>query len=382
MSATKSERGKTLNMNINDFTENKLYAIKESHNLAMLTSATAVAALLSGSVWITNPSASIHRTMDFMYPDLSPSVFVKITYAGGADGTSIVIFKQSDVQLMLAQLMGMPLEVTPDFVFDEINTSAFGEIINQMMSSYMTEISGLTENAFVVTEALVLPNAASQQIHTLMGINPDDSICAVTSSLMIDSAINSKFITVLSLDLAGEIAEKTEERFPMPEIPETPPEETPVPDFSSTPEQNNPFDLSGSDDPSSLFSMPPNSDNDPFSTSLGNSSFDSIAERPVSFTSFQNTLTQEQLNNLQLLMNVPLELSIEIGSTQRKVDDILSFSHGTIIELDSPADAPVNVIVNGHLIAKGDVVVVDDYFAVRVTEIIKSNLIETLRNGE
>ena len=129
--------------------------------------------------------------------------------------------------------------------------------------------------------------------------------------------------------------------------------------------------------------MSPNDEANAFNSPMNtHSPFDSLSERPVSFSSFQNTLTQDQLNNLQLLMNVPLELSIEIGSTQRKVDDILSFSHGTIIELDSPADAPVNVIVNGHLIAKGDVVVVDDYFAVRVTEIIQSNLIDTLRNGE
>ena len=80
-------------------------------------------------------------------------------------------------------------------------------------------------------------------------------------------------------------------------------------------------------------------------------------------------------------MNVPLELSIEIGSTQKKVDDILSFTHGTVLELDCPADAPVNVIVNGHLIARGDVVVVDDYFAVRITEILQSNLLDTLREN-
>lgn len=374
-----------MNTNNYEFNKNSLYAIKESHNLAMLTAATSVSALLNGNVWITNPESAVSRIMDFIYADLSPSVFVKLSYSGGFEGSAIIIFKQSDAQLMLAQLMGMPLVATPDFVFDEINISAFGEVISQMMSSYFTEISGLIGNSIVLTNTEVIPNAANQNIFMLMGLSPDDSMCSITSSLRIDNTINSKFITILSPDFAAEVADKTESRFPLP-VPVEPTidtQETGVPDFSSPPEKNNPFDTTGANEPSSLFSMSPDDESSAFNNPVNTlSAFDSLSERPVSFSSFQNTLTQDQLNNLQLLMNVPLELSIEIGSTQRKVDDILSFSHGTIIELDSPADAPVNVIVNGHLIAKGDVVVVDDYFAVRVTEIIQSNLIDTLRNGE
>lgn len=355
-------------LNTNDFNENKIYAIGESHNIAMMTAASSVASLLNSNVWITNPSAGVYRIMDFIYADLAPSVFVRVNYSGGANGTAILIFKQSDTQLILNQLMGMPLVVTPYFSFDEINTSALGEIINQMMSSYFAEITQLTGTVVMTSTPEVIPNNAEQNIYALMGLNPDDSICAINSELRVDSSINGKFITILPVEMAYDIAEKTESRFPMPAMPE------PTPDLSAPP---GPFSAGNNDQ--SLFSMPPN--NDDYSLDSA-SPFSSLAEQPASFSSFQNTLTQDQLNNLQLLMNVPLELAIEIGSTQRKVDDILSFSHGTIIELDSPADAPVNVIVNGHLIAKGDVVVVDDYFAVRVTEIIKSNLIDTLRNKE
>lgn len=371
-------------MNINEINANSLYAIKESHKLAMVTAGSAVASLLNASVWITNPDASTHRIMDFIYAELAPTVFVKVTYTGDKNGTAVLIFKQEDAQLMLCQLMGMPMVATPDFAFDEINISAFSEVINQMMTSYLTELSGLAGQVITISGAEVLPNSASQNIFALMELNPDDTICAVSSDLRVDNAINSKFITVISPELTCDIAQSTESRFPMPEEPEAPVQEepvNPVPDLSSSPEENNPFDITGADDPSSLFDT--SAESEAFSAALNQpSAFTSLAEQQNSFASFQNTLTTEQLNNLQLLMNVPLELAIEIGSTQRKVDDILSFSHGTIIELDSAADEPVNVIVNGHLIAKGDVVVVDDYFAVRITEIIKSNLIDTLRNGE
>ena len=102
-----------------------------------------------------------------------------------------------------------------------------------------------------------------------------------------------------------------------------------------------------------------------------------------SFASYQNnTLSQEQNDNLKLLMNVPLNVTVEIGSAVKKVKDILEFTQGTIIELERQAGAPVDIIVNGNLIAKGDVVVIDDNFAVRITEIIKSKFLDTLSGKE
>ena len=81
-------------------------------------------------------------------------------------------------------------------------------------------------------------------------------------------------------------------------------------------------------------------------------------------------------------MSVPLEVSVEIGKAKKKIKDILEFTQGTVIELDRQAGAPVDVIVNGHLIAKGDVVVIDDNFAVRITEIVKSKFLESLGDKE
>ena len=81
-------------------------------------------------------------------------------------------------------------------------------------------------------------------------------------------------------------------------------------------------------------------------------------------------------------MGVPLDVTVEIGSAKRKVKDILDFSQGTIIELERQAGAPVDIIVNGNLIAKGDVVVIEDNFAVRITEIIKSKFLDSLGGKE
>jgi flagellar motor switch protein FliN/FliY len=97
------------------------------------------------------------------------------------------------------------------------------------------------------------------------------------------------------------------------------------------------------------------------------------------FESYQNpSINKAQNDNLKLLMDVPLDVTVEIGSATKKVKEILDFSQGTIIELERQAGAPVDVIVNGNLVAKGDVVVIDDNFAVRITEIIRSRFLESI----
>jgi flagellar motor switch protein FliN/FliY len=97
------------------------------------------------------------------------------------------------------------------------------------------------------------------------------------------------------------------------------------------------------------------------------------------FETYQNpTINRQQNDNLKLLMDVPLSVTVEIGQTTKKVKDILDFTQGTIIELERQAGAPVDVIVNGNLVAKGDVVVIDDNIAVRITEIIKSRFLESI----
>lgn len=85
-----------------------------------------------------------------------------------------------------------------------------------------------------------------------------------------------------------------------------------------------------------------------------------------------NYVNAEQYSNLGLLMSVPMQVTIEIGKTQKRVKEIMDFTQGTIIELDKQAGAPVDIIVNGQPVARGDVVVIDDNFAVRITEILKT----------
>ena len=89
-----------------------------------------------------------------------------------------------------------------------------------------------------------------------------------------------------------------------------------------------------------------------------------------------DSLGKEQAENLDLIMEVPLQVTVEIGRTQRKVQDILEFSKGSLVVLDKLAGDQVDLFVNGKCIARGDVVVIDDNFGVRITEIVQKPGIE------
>ncbi|MET0017008.1 flagellar motor switch protein FliN [Oscillibacter sp.] len=108
-----------------------------------------------------------------------------------------------------------------------------------------------------------------------------------------------------------------------------------------------------------------------------------IQSSPAEMPKFSNgePLDEQQAENLDLLMSVPLEVSVEIGRARRKVQDVLAFTKGSLVMLNKLAGDQVDLFVNGQCIAKGDVVVVDDNFGIRITEVLKSPNPNELING-
>ncbi len=377
-----------------EFSDIQKDAIGEILNISMGSAATAVSELLSAKVWITTPRVEVKTAQEMNYQRLEPAVCVKIQYIKGLSGTNMMVWKQDDVQLILNQLMGQPLVVSPDFEFDELNISAVSEVMNQMMGASATALSNFL--GFTVDISTPKP-VIMDEVMTNIDVSefePDDTVVSVTFDLTIDGVIKSEFASVMSADLAKTIADKMlgtglEEEQPEQE---TAPASAPAPaPTASTPapapmpaaegmqmpaqqggEQGYPYPYPPQPYPYPYPAPQPSYGYAaPAPVNIQNAQFQNFGESPVQ-------LTGEQRDNLNLLMDVPLQISVEIGSARRKVKDILEFAQGSIIELERQAGAPVDIVVNGNLIAKGDVVVIDDNFAVRITEIIKSKLIDTL----
>ncbi len=104
----------------------------------------------------------------------------------------------------------------------------------------------------------------------------------------------------------------------------------------------------------------------------GGSAVDPVTVRPVEFGSFdhQPNVFGEENKNLDLVMDVTLNLTVELGKTELSIKDVLELTRGSVIELDRVAGEPVDLMANGKLIAKGEVVVIEDNFGLRITSIV------------
>ncbi len=390
-------------------------ALGEIMNISMGSAATAASELLNAKVWITTPMVEVDQLSNIHTEKLEPAVCVKIEYVKGISGSNLMVWRQDDVQLILNQLMGMPLVVTPDFEFDELNVSAVSEVMNQMMGSSATALSDfLGVSVDISTPTPYIMDKIS--LAELQDFDPEETVVAINFDLTIDGVIQSEFKSVMSVALAKEIAGKVlgdtmtpaePAPAPAPAAEPAPAAQPAAPAQMAQPQMQQPMTQPQMQQPMAQPQMPQQPMAQPQmqmpqmqmpqmqmpdQQGYGYPPYGygyppyGYAPQPMniqnaqlhSFEAADLNLTGSQKDNLQLLMDVPLQVSVEIGTARRKVKDILEFTQGTIIELERQAGAPVDIIVNGNLIAKGDVVVIDDNFAVRITEIIKSKLIDTL----
>lgn len=391
--------------------EMQLDAIGEIMNISMGSAATAVSELLNAKVWITTPKVSVVEASRLNYDRLEPAICVKIEYIKGLSGSNLMILKEDDVQLILNQLMGKPPVISPDFEFDELNISAVSEVMNQMMGASSTALADFLGMSIDISTPT--PYILSEiNIADLQNYEQTDMVAAINFDLTIDGVIKLEFISVLDINLAATLADRVLGGANSAEAPAPEPQTTPAPTPAPSPvEQVAP---APSPIPQAMPAQQPVQPTAPMPTpqpmpdmyaqqgyyGYPGQPNPAMYAQPVQpmmqpqpavnyrnaqlaqFENFEAPLGTEQKENLQLLMDVPLQISVEIGSTRKKIKDILEFSQGTIIELERQAGAPVDVMVNGNLIARGDVVVIDDNFAVRITEIVKSKFMDSLGKGE
>ncbi|MCH5196064.1 MAG: flagellar motor switch phosphatase FliY [Oscillospiraceae bacterium] len=388
-----------------EFSSYEIDAVGEILNISMGASATAVSELLNAKTWITTPQVSVVKVGDLNYDNLEPAICVKIVYVQGINGLNMMVLKQNDVQLILNQLLGNPLVIDPNFEFDELNISAVSEIMNQMMGASATALSdllGLTVDISVPTPYII----EQTKFGDLCEMPLDATVVAVTFKLTVDGVMESEFMSVLSLDLAKTLSKKMMEKFDTPEeeqqksasapapapsapapAPAASPSSSPGPAAAAPQAQMPPPEMPQPQQP--MYQMPPQGYPQPgygYPSQYAAYGAYPMPAPPVNvqnaqlhqFDAMDFGIPADQKDNLKLLMGVPLEISVEIGTAKRKVKDILEFTQGTIIELERQAGAPVDVVVNGNLIARGDVVVIDDNFAVRITEIVKNKFVDSL----
>lgn len=358
-----------------NFSSLEIDAIGELMNISLGSSATAASKMLDRRVNITTPRVSVKSIDEFEFKNLEPALAVEITYVEGLDGNNLMILKKNDVRKILEILMMTEIEEEA-FVLDELSRSAVCELMNQMMGSSATSLSEIMGETVNISTPIAFevdnPDSFKEKY-----FDSDNPMVIVSFDLDIEDCLQSEFMMFMSIGLAKKLinafgidADMADANNNESAAEAAPSEPAPVP-TPAEPAASAPNPVQETSAPA-VQQAPPQPTVQQYTTA--NTMQPNVINVQNMTSQFNNMtkLSKAEEGNLDLIMSVPLQVSVEIGRTRKQVKEILTLSQGSLVVLDKLAGEQVDVFVNGQHVAKGDVVVIDDNFGVRITEIIKN----------
>ena len=361
-------------------------AIGEISNISLGSSATTLFALVNQRVNISTPKVSVceWKELSNQYP--RPCVFIEISYREGLDGKNILILQEKDVKIIADLMMGGDGSNT-EGELNDLHLSAISEAMNQMMGASSTSLSTMFEMKIDISP----PSASLIDLNDVVeakdiGAFLSHEFVKVSFRMEIGNLIDSELMQLYPIEFAKSLYKKfingdTDNSAPAP-APAAPspapaqtaaPQPAPVPQQAAAPMQDlNTMamgQMQGMMQPQMMqpqmmqpqmmmpYAMPPVQD---------------VNISPAQFQAFQPVQSPLlQTENIDLLLDVPLEVTVELGRTSKSIKEILDFAPGTIVELNRLAGEPIDVLVNGKYVAKGEVVTIEEAFGIKVTEVIK-----------
>lgn len=364
--------------------------VGEISNISMGTAATTLSSLVNQKVNISIPVVSFAKWDDLVKSYDRPCVFIQIKYKEGLDGNNILILKENDVKIIADLMMGGDGTNT-DGELDELHLSAICEAMNQMMGSASTSLSSMLNMKIDIsppTASLVNlnDNLNETDISDFLSEGFVRNSFKMTIGDLVDSEIMQLFPVEFAKNLCRRFGGESDdtpaqsntqtESKKEPQVQQTaPPPVAPVVPEQPVMQQppvnmaQNGYGMPGTYPPN-MMGYP----GMPYQQAMMQQPqmMQEVNVQPAQFQAFANDLaTVTQKENINLIMDVPLEVTVELGRASKSIKDILEFAPGTIIELDKIAGEPIDVLVNGKYVAKGEVVVIEESFGIRVTEIVK-----------
>lgn len=351
-------------------------AIGEIANISMGTSATTLYSLVNRKVNITTPTVSIANWKNFIDEQEKPCVFIQIKYTEGLDGANILIMRERDVKVITDLMMGGDGS-NIDGELGELHLSAISEAMNQMMGSSATSLSSMLGRMIDISppEASlvnILENKNGADIAPFLA----GDFVKIEFRMQIEDLVDSTIMQLYPIDFAKSLykifmdQQMGTSAAPAQPDPAPQPQSVPAPQPQPDPApQPQPY-------------VPPQAEMPQMQQAMPQMQMQQMQQmpqmqqaniQPAQFQAFNTQMPQQMASqeNIGLIMDVPLEVTVELGRTKKSIAEILDFTPGTIIELDKIAGEPIDVLVNGKFVAKGEVVVIEESFGIRVTEIIK-----------
>jgi len=353
-------RGEPPVTQVPELTDMQKDAIGEIGNISMGSAATTLSILLGRRVSITTPRVSISTLNEIKAQYPLPYIVLEVGYLSGLTGANILAMRESDA-LIIADLMMGNDGSNPPAELNELYLSAVTEAMNQMMGSTATSLSTVFNRKVDISPPTVNLMDFAVASHISKLASEDEPVVKVAFRMEVEDLIDSEIMQILSFDAAREMVDAlvgTIQQPPSePPVAAAPPPVPPSPPkaaASSPPPQYPQYPV-----------QPPLTPSPPSRLQTSN-----VTVQPVQFAPLKPAATSGTESNIALIMDVPLQVTVELGRTKKLIREILELAPGSVIELDKLAGEPVDVLVNGKLIAKGEVVVIDENFGVRITDIV------------
>lgn len=404
-----SDLGSATEFSLSDYEKD---AVGEISNISMGTAATTLSSLLNQKVNITTPKVEVATWDDLSTKYDRPCVMMQISYKEGLDGNNVLILKENDVKIITDLMMGGTGTANEDEPLSELHLSAIGEAMNQMMGSAATSMSSMFNRKIDISPPI------ANLIETYSEVNDElpsflaGEFVMVAFRMQMGELIDSEIMQLYPFEFAQELVDmftpeegnKSTQDAPAQEAAQSAPVQPAMQPEQGMPNMASP-EMQGAQNPSGMQNMGgmQGMQGMPMQGMPGMQPGmmpgygypmqgmpmqgmpmqgmpqggyvqpqQDVNVQPAAFQPFAGDLgALSQKENIDLIMDVPLEVTVELGRTTKSIKDILEFAPGTIVELNKIAGEAVDVLVNGKYVAKGEVVVIEESFGVRITEIIK-----------
>ncbi len=301
--------------------------LKEIGNINTGSASTALSELLSQRVTIDTPNLKCTSPTELQKGFTAPYILVEIKYSLGLEGNNVFVLQAQDAAIIANLMMGGDgLNCSGEM--DEITLSAVSEAMNQMMGFSATSMSQMFNRTIEISPpSITLIDLENYDGHVSWNLFSDE-IAVISFNLQIGELLKSEIMLIMNMDIAKQQV----------------------------------ADLMGKS--ANNYSSPP----DEVSTK-SDTAISPIMPQPIIVDDYNGPINS---NNLNLILDIPLRLSVILGKTKRNIVDVLKLTQGSIVELERLEHEPVEILVNDTLIARGEVVVVKEYFGVRITDIIST----------
>jgi len=332
-----------------DLSQEEKDILGEIGNISIGTSATTLYTLLRNKVVITTPEVVVTTINKLKEIYSIPFIAVMVDYTEGLEGSNILIIKEEDAKIIADLMMGGDGKNT-DFELDEIRLSAVGEAMNQMMGSSATSLSTMLKKSINISPPRVKRVMLSEDSLESY-FKEDEPIVRISFKMEVGDLIKSEIMLLMKIEFAKYLVKELTSISLDAGVVEEPKKQEVK---KETPKNSSIDEIREAKETSQKR--------------------EKVVVKPVELEEFKkDDEISYKKTSIDLIMDVPLEISVQLGKTVKKIKEILTLGPGSIIELDKLAGEPVDILVNGKLIAKGEVVVIDENFGVRITEIINSS---------